>query len=477
MHMMQEIEIRREAVPQGCLSRYALGAALSIILLFCARSVPAADPTTAALQAKINHVIVIYQENWSFDGLYGNFPGANGLANAGDAVNQVDKGGRPLKTLARPLETFVKPPVPDLRFPEQMPAKPYDLTPYVPVNEKTGDLVHRFYQNQLQINGGKMDMFAAWSDNPGLVMSYVDASDLPVGRLAKQYTLADNFFQAAFGGSFLNHIWLICACTPVWSDAPDTVRAQLDSNGVLIKDGTVTPDGFVVNTAYSKNQPHPVGAKDLVPPQTLPTIGDRLTGKKISWVWYSGGWNDALAGKPAGDFQFHHQPFAYFANFADNTPARAEHLKEERDFFTDLKKGSLTSVSFIKPVGSYNEHPGYAALAFGQQHVADIVRAVQESPYWNDSVIIITYDENGGRWDHVAPPKVDRWGPGTRIPAIIISPFAKKGFVDHTQYDTTSILKFIERRWDLAPLGTRDAGANDLSNALDLTAAPLKGNN
>ncbi len=420
----------------------------------------------------INHIIVIYQENWSFDGLYGNFPGANGLANAGDAVNQVDKEGRPLKTLVRPLDTSLKPAVPDLRFPEQMPAKPYDLAMYVPGDEKTGDLVHRFYQNQLQIDGGRMDKFAAWSDNPGLVMSRYDASDMPEGRLAKQFTLADNFFQAAFGGSFLNHFWLICACTPVWPNAPASMRAKLDTNGVLEKDGAVTSDGFVVNTAFTINQPHPASAKDLVPLQTMPTIGDRLSEKKVSWAWYSGGWNDALAGKPAGDFQFHHQPFAYFANFADNKPAKAAHLKDEDEFLSDLKKGALPSVSFIKFIGSYNEHPGYSALRFGQQHVADLVKAIQDSPYWKDAVIIITYDEFGGRWDHVAPPKGDRWGPGTRIPAIIISPYAKRGYVDHTQYDTTSILRFIEQRWDLKPLGTRDAAAHDLSNALDFTQEP-----
>jgi phospholipase C len=85
------------------------------------------------------------------------------------------------------------------------------------------------------------------------------------------------------------------------------------------------------------------------------------------------------------------------------------------------------------------------------------------------TAIIIACDENGGRWDHVAPPVIDRWGPGTRVPTIIISPYAKKGFVDHTQYDTTSILKFIESRWGLKPLGTRDANANNLLNAFDFS--------
>ena len=101
---------------------------------------------------------------------------------------------------------------------------------------------------------------------------------------------------------------------------------------------------------------------------------------------------------------------------------------------------------------------------------------MQNSPYWADTAIIITYDENGGFWDHVAPPAGDRWGPGTRVPAIIISPFAKKGFVDHTQYDTTSILKTIETRWNLAPLGTRDAAAASLINAFEASApVPVPG--
>jgi phospholipase C len=232
---------------------------------------------------------------------------------------------------------------------------------------------------------------------------------------------------------------------------------------------------LVVNTAYSVNQPHPDNIKDknkLVPAQTMPTIGDRLSEKNISWAWYAGGWNDAIAGNPDKDFQYHHQPFVYFANYADGKPAKATHLRDEQDFMTDLQNRNLPSVSFIKPIGAYNEHPGYATLVAGQQHVADLVKAVQESPYWSDTLIIITYDENGGRWDHVAPPRGDRWGPGTRVPTIIVSPFAKKGYVDHTQYDTTSILRFIEKRWDLEPLGTRDAAANDLNNGLDFTSAP-----
>lgn len=124
-------------------------------------------------------------------------------------------------------------------------------------------------------------------------------------------------------------------------------------------------------------------------------------------------------------------------------------------------------MTFIKPLGPDNEHPGYSSLNNGQAHVADLVATIQNSQYWRDTAIIITYDEHGGRWDHVPPPVIDEWGPGLRVPAIVISPFARKGFVDHTQYDTSSILKFIEVRWNLEPVANRDATTGDLLTAFD----------
>ncbi len=453
-----------------------------ILVMLGALGLGAVPPSVATAQGsfdKINHVIVLYQENWSFDGLYGNFPGANGLANAGDTVKQVDKNGQPYATLPQPIDTTQKPPIADPRFPANMPVQPFDAAQYVQPNDKTGDIVHRYYQQQYQIDGGKMDKFVAWTDAAGLTMSYYDATNMPEGKLAQQYTMADDFFHAAFGGSFLNHFWLICGCTPEWKSAPASAFAQLDSNGIVTKDGQVTPDGYAVNTAYSVNTPHPKALTDpamLIPNQTLPTIGDRLSDKNISWAWYSGGWNNALAGNADPLFQYHHQPFAYFANYADGTTAKAQHLKDETDFTTALTTNSLPAVSFVKPLGPDNEHPGYASLVQGQQHIADLVNAVQNSPFWKDTAIVITYDEFGGRFDHVAPPTGDRWGPGARVPTIVISPYAKKAFVDHTPYDTTSILKTIETRWNLAPLGTRDATVNDLRNAFDFSQSATGSN-
>jgi phospholipase C len=293
--------------------------------------------------------------------------------------------------------------------------------------------------------------------------------------VAKDYTVCDYFFHSAFGGSFLNHIYLVAAATPVFPSAPVDMVATFDPmTGKMTADGTVTPDGYVVNTAFASATPHPsdVQADHLVPPQTMPTIGDRLSDKKVSWAWYSGGWDDAVAGKPDPSFQFHHQPLAYFASFADGTDARKAHLKDEKDFVADVKAGKLPSVAFVKPIGDENEHPGYADLSTGEGHVVDLIKAIKAGPQWKQTAIIVTYDENGGFWDHVPPPKVDRWGPGTRVPAIVISPYAKKGYVDHTKYETVSILATIEHRFGLAPLTTRDAHATDLSNAFDFTQTP-----
>jgi acid phosphatase len=474
-----------------------LAAALAMDNCGLARAAAPAEQKLSELRQRVGHIIVIYQENWSFDGLFGKFPGANGLDRAGQAARQVDRNGVPYALLPQPFNTVTR--KLDPRFPADLPVAPFDLMQYmVAPNDKTGDLIHRFYHEQLQIDGGKMDKFVACSDATGLAMSYFDASDMPEGKLAKEFTLCDNFFHAAFGGSFLNHIWFIAAASPKFPHATPNMIAVPPGGPGKFSDAQVTPDGYAVNTVFSVNLPHRRDSQgddifaamaklparlapkqlptQLLPNQTMPTIGDRLSEKGIDWAWYSGGWDRAMAADPDPEFnelfQFHHQPFVYFANFADGTSAKKVHLLDEKDFEAALartgdKSPALPAVSFIKPFGIDNEHPGYATLLRGQQHVAHLVDAVRKSRYWSDSLIIITYDENGGRWDHVPPPKKDRWGPGTRVPTIVIGPFARRGHIDHTEYDTTAILKLIERRFDLQPLTDRDRYAGDLLNALE----------
>ena len=221
------------------------------------------------------------------------------------------------------------------------------------------------------------------------------------------------------------------------------------ADGALVKDGLVSPDGYLINNLTPE-------AAEKAPLQTMPHIGNRLDAAGVSWAWYSGGSTIAQ------------RPYVLFRDLATGTPG-AQHIKGGEDqFVADLKGGGLPQVAFMKP--QENEHPKESqGLIDGDKHVVELILAVQESPYWKSSVIVVTYDEGHSFWDHVAPPVVDRWGPGRRVPAIVISPFAKKKFVDHTRYDTTSILKLIETRFGLEPLGPRDAAAADLTAALKLT--------
>jgi acid phosphatase len=479
---------------------------------------------------KIDTVVVIYAENRSFDNLYGGFPGANGLSNASaDQVRQLDRDGKPLAELPPAWGGLtgkgVTPPVTEAQTAHLANAS-FAIDDPNGFNEKnsviTRDLWHRFYQEQMQINGGRNDKFVAWADSGGLVMGHYDGAVLPMWAVAKKYVLADNFFQGSFGGSFLNHFMLACACVPVYPNADKSpIKDQIavvDADGKSLKiadnsppsalggapkfvnDGAITPDFHAVNTMQppyqpSNNKPAEGGDKalaDPAAPTTLPpqhdiTIGDLLSLKGVAWAWYSGAWQAALDGKnatPVPNFQFHHQPFNYFAAYAPGTAARAEHLKDGgmngEAFIKDIDDGKLPAVSFYKPQGNLNEHGGYADVGGGDQHLADIVSHLEKSPQWGHMLVVVTYDENGGFWDHVAPPKADRWGPGNRIPAFIISPYAKAGTVDHTQYDTTSILRFITGRYDLPVLPgivARDKALRnndqppmgDLSAALDLS--------
>ena len=507
--------------------------------------------------AGIDHIILVYQENWSFDALYGNFPGANGIANASaTSLNQIDRlTGNPLSSLPAydPVSRAIpvqNPPVPlnptntpDVRFlaDTTMPngpiiaglntLLPYDLTPYLTTADLTGDIVHRYWQEQFQINGGAMNEFVTWSDNPGLVMSHFDATPLLEGVLAQQYTMCDNFFHSAFGGSFLNHQFLVAARAPVYPNAATllpTGVALLDGRGVLqlsnvtgrlVRDGNITPIGgvvyantnlvfdqnYAVNTIYSTNLPasgNPA-APALLPSQNdsdpndpvrpyIPTIGDRMDDAGVSWKWYSGGWNDAVLSSPANPahfgvtltnvsplFQWHHQAFAFYDHYAPWTNGvpnarSAAHLQDEQNFFSDVASNTLPSVCFIKPLGPDNEHPGYASLLRGQLHVSNIVAAVQANPaLWAHTAIIITYDEHGGRWDHVTPPVRDLWGPGARVPGIIISPLGRTNYVDHNQYETLSILSTIETRFGLQPLTAVDANAPTFAPAFDPALASV----
>jgi acid phosphatase len=524
------------------------------------------EATTRALRAKVSTIVVIYAENRAFDNLYGNFPGAVGL---GDVLDR-DGHPRPAYAPQRDRDGTVLPvlpptwhgvtatgyqPVVTQTQSMGLPNAPFSIEHAftaqsgvtLGTSAVTRDLVHKFFEHQMQIDGGKNDGYAAWSDAGGLAMGYWDTSGSALYALAREYVLADHFFQGAFGGSFLNHQYLICACAPEYPSA-DTApahpsiailekdasgrdiprletaakspRSALDGKPVFVLSGSITPanyfgDGkfYAVNTMQppfqpSGNPPAAADANDLyadpakpttLPPQSAATIGDRLDAKQVPWVWYAGAWNAAIAdGRqapdkvrraiyapeiPAGspDFQPHHQPFNYYTKFDPTTgvAARAEHLKDYDDLIAAAAAGRLPSVVFYKPQGNLNQHAGYASIADGDAHIADLVARLRASPQWSGMVIVITYDEFGGAWDQLAPPRGDLLGPGARIPAIVISPLAKHATVDHTPYDTASVLRLLIRRFDLESLPgivRRDRAIaehgepplGDLTNALDL---------
>ncbi|MGN6651298.1 acid phosphatase [Trinickia sp.] len=507
-----------------------------------------------ALAKNVQTIVVIYAENRGFDNLYGLFPGANGVpgvnsTSTGSFVAQKDFDGSVLPTLpptwggltaAGQSVTVTQSQTtgwPNKPFQIDDPAGVNGTGVVVPQSVITRDLVHRFYNDQMQINGGKNDMYAAYSDAGGLSMGYYDGSKMAMWNVAKQYTLADNFFQGAFGGSFLNHQYLICACAPIYPNVANspaansiskvTVNADgvpvltpgtgnpgsvLSGKAVYLNDSTLTADDgsgvfYAVNTMQPPYQPSgnavasgnaayadPTKASTM-PTQSTTNIGDLLTAKGVDWAWYAGAWNSAIADAAnatrsviySGTIQFqpHHQPFNYFSRFDPaTTTGKAERTAHLRDydaaFLQDAAAGKLPAVTFYKPQGNLNQHPGYANVADGDAHIANVIAQLQQSPQWKHMVIVVTYDENGGFYDHATVPTADRWGPGTRIPAIIVSPFAKKGFVDHTQYDTASVLRLITHRFalpTLAGLKQRDAALishgnkpmGDLTNALDFS--------
>jgi len=544
---------------------------------------------TAAQYADIQTVVFIYAENRSFDNLFGAYPGANGLSHASaTSTTQIDRNGVTLAGLP-PVWGGTNgnsgPTVTTAGITSGAPAAPVPITetqtgtylgtfnhPYSllslyqsqpagvtsdtnPLQYTNRDLYHRFYENQMQINGGANNAFAAWADSGGLTMMYIpnNTADHPLWALAQKNVLADNFFQSAYGGSYLNHQYLICSCAPIYpsnsagtapqnpystattaTPTPSTVTlvngvwtltqassspaSAMSGPPVFANSSVITPavsgiyagDSagvyYSVNTSQppfppSSNATNTTGAQTAVnltknntlPPQSQTTIGDLLTRANVNWAYYAGAWNFALNNPPntAGtsaanpNFQYHHQPFNFFGRFDPNRAAgqddsgnassdaiyaqsgaaeRAQHLLDagvstspytslpSSRFLTDIQNGTLPPVTFYKPHGTVNEHNGYANVTDGDQHIAAVVAALQASPQYVHMLIVITYDEFGGLWDHVAPPKGDYFGPGTRIPAIIISPYAKHGFVDHTQYDTTSILRFITNRWNLPTL-------------------------
>jgi phospholipase C len=361
----------------------------------------------------IKHFITLMQENHSFDNYFGTYPGVDGL----------------------PANTCIPW---DTDDPAEGCAEPFPIG-----TRQIVDLGHNSVIFERQYNNGAMNGFlesyANQLDVVDLPVGYYDDNDLPYyWNVADNFVLMDRFFTSAKAGSVPNHFF--------WATGQ-----TIDPDDRLLQDEGVDCAGC--------------------PP--VPTIFDRLEEAGVDWKFYVENYDPDITfrNKVTGDrgAQIVWVPILNYNRFLDD-PVLNDRIVPFDEYFTDLENGTLPAVSYMVPSGASEHPPG--SIQAGERFVRTIITSLQRSEYWDSSAFTWTYDDWGGWYDHVAPPKVDEWGYGFRAPALLVSPYAKQGYVDSTEMDFTSILRFIELNWDLEPLAERDRVANTFIDAFDFDQPP-----
>ena len=394
-------------------ARYLLPSAVAAALLTAtAATAPAAasaPPAGHAARTPIHHFIVVMQENHTFDNYFGSYPGTDGIP-AGVCVPVNPAKGQ----------------VPCVR--------PFHIS-----SQSIVDLDHSEFSARLDLDGGAMDGFVraqhVRSGSGGQAMGYYDGSNVPFyWNVADRYVLFDHFFSSMLGGSFLNHVYWVAA-------GPGNAAQTIPRHGLNIT-----------------------------------TIFDRLQRARISWKFYVQNYHPEITYRTSPHLKNVQQvsqpiwvPLVDIPRFLDN-PALRSHIVNANQYYTDLHRGTLPEVAYITSSGASEHPPG--SLATGQRFVRGLVDALMISSAWNSSAFMISYDDWGGWYDHVAPPRRDVHGDGFRVPAMLISPYARSHFVDHTTLDFTSMLKFIEQNWNLRPLTRLDATAGSIGGAFDFRQDP-----
>jgi phospholipase C len=268
-------------------------------------------------------------------------------------------------------------------------------------------------------DNGTMDGFVR-AENTTETMGYYDGRDIPYyWDYASQFVLMDNFFSSVMGPSTPNHLYLIAG-----------------------QSGNLTRDVQKIKPSF-------------------PVIMDELNSRGITWKYYSGG---------AKGLRSFNAILPDFASLQTNA-SWLNNLAPSNAFTSDIRNGTLANVTWVTPMPSQDEEPPHN-ITVGEHYVVSTINTIMQSKYWNSTAIFVTWDDWGGWYDHVAPPQVDSLGLGFRVPCLVISPYAKQGYVDHTQGDFTSILKFIETTYSLPPLTGRDAAASNMLEAFDFSQAP-----
>lgn len=372
---------------------------------------PAMGADEAPTKTPIKHFVSLMQENHSFDNYFGTYPGADGIP----------KGVCQLIDTTDASRGCVKP---------------------QPIGGRAvSDLNHSDKVFRAQYHRGAMDGFVSGPARQSgqvqpLTMGHYDDRDIPFyWNVADNYTLFDRFFTSAHGGSVTNHMY--------WATGTPG-----------------NPDG------------------DFIPPGgfgNLPTIFDRLEAKGVSWKFYVQNYDPRITfrSKELGDrgSQVVWVPLLNYARYVDD-PELFKHIVPIEQFYEDTRRGTLPAVSYIVPSGSSEHPPG--SIKAGETFVRTMLNSLMRSKLWSSSAFMWTYDDWGGWYDHVRPPQVDRFGYGFRAPALLVSPWAKKGHIESTTLDFTSILKFIETNWGVKPLASRDRQARSIMPAFDFGAKPSK---
>jgi phospholipase C len=397
-------------------------------------AMPAVSRTLPATKSShyIQHIIVMIQENRSFDNFFATFPGADGTT-VGRMKTSKGEENVPLKKA--PLDSL--------------------------------NLGHQHLAFEHEYDKGAMDGFAnvALTLDRGLKVPagkypyrYVDPADIPeYWDIAKQYVLGDHMFSTQSSDSFTGHQDLIAAGTPVGND--NVIDFPVPSSwGCDAGPGTVT--SLITSTGKY------LRAKGPYPCFSYTTIRDLLDAKGVSWLYFTNTMNGAVWN-------------AFEAiDAVRNGPEWATHIVQPQTKIYDaISNGTLPSVSWVVPDALDSDHPGNHSDS-GPSWVASVVNAVGQSAYWSNTVVIVVWDDWGGTYDHVPPPQIDGQGLGIRVPMLLVSAYARQtsqsqpGYISHTQYEFGSILKLIENNWGLGTLGRSDLRSNSLLDCFDFSQAP-----
>jgi len=411
-------EFRATAVHQGGSQQafpFLLPAALALLVGLggCGSSLSSSASLSPPSTSPIKHVVVIMQENRTFDNFFNGFPGAD------SAQTGMNKG----KVV--PLST-------------------------VPLAE-TLDLNHSHPAWWKAWDDGQMDGFAATalnSSSPLFAYSYVPSSQIqPYWTMAEQYTLADELFQSNTGPSFVAHQYMIAGQSGQSDEDPSSNIWGCDA-----------PTGSTVALIG----PNGTDLPGVFPCFDYQTMADLLDAKGMSWRYY------APADLPTSSMFSAYEAIRHI--FYGND-WKTNVISPQTQVLTDIANGNLAQVTWIVPDWLHSDHPGNDSSE-GPDWVASIVNAIGASPFWDSTAIFINWDDWGGWYDHVVPRSIDNMGPGFRTPLIVVSPYAKHGYVSHVVFETAGLLTFMEKNFGLPSLGTRDATANDLSDCFDYSQSP-----